>query len=801
MASKAALQAVLALDEVPPEQRALRLEAMSLPPDVKSEAQRLLRVWSDAGDSFLEKPPALMEEATPPGAAGPTLAPSHTAAADATTAPFPSSRTDQTPAPSSDSDGLSGYVKLNMLGEGGMGVVWKARQLATNRVVALKMISASYVGSERIRLRFGREVELAANLEHPFIARIYDSGLARGVCFCAMELVDGVSLTEYARQHQLKPRQRVELMLRVCQGVRYAHEHGVIHRDLKPSNILVCEDGTPKLLDFGVAKVVGEGVAESPLTLSGDVVGTPAYMSPEQARGDAASADTRGDVWGLGAILFELLTDALPFETGDGYVNVLRRVAEEDPRRPRTLRADLDPELEAILLKCLARDPAVRYATAGELADELKRYLDGEPLAARPPTTFYFLKKRVARHKARYAAAAVATVVALAGIVFYVISIRLERDRTRAANIASERDLKLALERNQQANFQRSVALETIHSFITDAQQELHRNLADAKLRESLLGIARTGLERIAAASSESLAPDRQQAAATVVMGDIAAAAGDLSRAKELYADAVGHYKQVRDAPPREPIVARMRLARALLDLGQRDAAAEHYASAGRDLDALLAARSGDTTLIRDRLALLISQGDMAMDAGGHDDALQLYQQALELVGAAPFGSDDRATAQRRIAAAWEVRHLASGDLEDGRRAVREAEAAVTLDRARVAADSQPTVRKEFGLSLLRFARARMRSGAPTAARPAAQEAYDILARHAVQRPDSLPAALDAAEALLSLVGTYDTPPTGLTDAARQLLDNLNGRDAPQSPAIARRLSALRAELGRLAGV
>jgi hypothetical protein len=365
---------------------------------------------------------------------------------------------------------IKGYVKQSIVGEGGMGVVWRAEQVGTRRVVALKTIAGSFAGSTRVQLRFAREIELAASLEHPYIARVYDGGISQGTYYCAMELVDGLPVTRYAAEHDLPRRQRVELMLHVCDGVRFAHENGVIHRDLKPSNVLVRSgDGTPKILDFGLAKLVRDGASEGGLTLSGDVIGTPAYMAPEQARGDSARTDTRGDVWSLGAILFELLIGSPPFDVKGSYVDIVRRVAEEEPRRPRALCPDLDRELEAVLLKCLSRDPAVRYATAGGLAEDIQRYLDGEPVAARPATALYFLRKRVARYRGRFALAAAIVLAAAVGAAAYVISIERERARTWQAKLESDRNAQQSVQRAQQAILQRAEALKTIRAFTVTA--------------------------------------------------------------------------------------------------------------------------------------------------------------------------------------------------------------------------------------------------------------------------------------------------------------------------------------------
>ena len=202
---------------------------------------------------------------------------------------------------------LEDYRIIGPLAVGGMGTVWRAEQLKMHRVVALKLLSPAFYGSKEGRDRFDREIHLTARLEHPNIARVYDSGLRQGVYFYAMELVDGIPLDEYVQNNRLPTRQVLELMRLICSAVQHAHQLGIIHRDLKPGNLLVTADGQPRVLDFGLAKdVEGDGIGDS--TIVGAVAGTPAYMSPEQAAGLAT--DTRTDVYSLGVILYRLLVGA-----------------------------------------------------------------------------------------------------------------------------------------------------------------------------------------------------------------------------------------------------------------------------------------------------------------------------------------------------------------------------------------------------------------------------------------------------------------------------------------------------------
>jgi hypothetical protein len=280
-----------------------------------------------------------------------------------------------------------------------MGTVWRAVQQSTRREVALKLLKDIGFTSGTARIRFEREVELAARLEHPHIARVYDSGVRSGVYFYAMELVDGLPLDVYVAEQHLDTAQILKLVRMIAKAVEHAHQRGVIHRDLKPSNILVTKDGQPHVLDFGLAKAL---LVEKPgmtISLEGDVAGTPAYMSPEQAAGKVDQIDTRSDVYSLGVILYHLLMRTFPHDLSGRQYEVLKRLAEEEPRRPREVSRKIDKELEALLLKTLAHEAEARYASAGDLAKDIANYLSGEPVDAQAPTMAYFLWKRLRKHR------------------------------------------------------------------------------------------------------------------------------------------------------------------------------------------------------------------------------------------------------------------------------------------------------------------------------------------------------------------------------------------------------------------
>ena len=329
---------------------------------------------------------------------------------------------------------IEGYEVREKIGEAGQGQVWRARQLSTGQEVALKFPHATALLSDAARARFEREVELAASLQHPNIARVYDSGLYKGVYWYAMELVEGVHLDRYVEEQHLSQRQILTLMGKVARAVQHAHQHGVIHRDLKPSNVLVTEDGQPHVVDFGLAKAFLEGEAALMFSVEGYVAGTPAYMSPEQASGHVSQVDTRSDVYGLGVILFRLLTGEFPHDHAGGRDALLARIAGDEVRRPRQVGRNIDKELEALLLKALAHDPEARYAAAGDLAADIRNYLTGEPLTARKPTTVYFLRKRLRKYRVPAAIAGGVLALLIGMAVFSYVRVEEERRKVERFN-------------------------------------------------------------------------------------------------------------------------------------------------------------------------------------------------------------------------------------------------------------------------------------------------------------------------------------------------------------------------------
>ncbi len=330
------------------------------------------------------------------------------------------------------------YSIMGVLGQGGMGLVYSARQERPRRTVALKMMRASLFGSSALR-RFEHEAEVLGMLQHPNIAQIYEAGAAEMGAgpqpFIAMELVDGPPINRHAREKQLAHRDIVALIATVCDAVHHAHQRGVIHRDIKPGNILVTRDGAPKVLDFGVSRAVGDDtIAVSMHTRTGQLIGTLAYMSPEQATGGSDEVDVRSDVFALGVVLFELLSGQLPFDVRTKPIPEAARIIHDtEPRRLASLQPRFRGDLDVIVSRALEKDKARRYQSAADLADDLRRYLDGAPIAAKQDSLLYVLKKQVRRHKLVSALIAVIAVVIVGfGVVSALLAVNASSSAQRA---------------------------------------------------------------------------------------------------------------------------------------------------------------------------------------------------------------------------------------------------------------------------------------------------------------------------------------------------------------------------------
>src|SRR5437016_111842 len=301
------------------------------------------------------------------------------------------------------------YELLEEIGRGGQGVVYRARQKSLNRIVALKVIGLAHWATEAHVKRFRLEAEAAASLNHPCIVPIYEVGERDGACYFSMGLVEGGQLDAMLEREPMSIRSAVELIVKLARTVQYAHEHNILHRDIKPGNILLDAKGEPHLTDFGLARLVE---AESTVTRTREVLGTPSYMAPEQAAGETAKLGKATDVYGLGAVLYQLLTGHPPFAGGTTY-ETIRLLLNTEPRQPRVLNRKIDRDLSTICLKCLEKDPKRRYSSALALAEDLERWLKHQPIQARHTGVFTRGKKWVRRNPSIAVMAAMLLVLAV----------------------------------------------------------------------------------------------------------------------------------------------------------------------------------------------------------------------------------------------------------------------------------------------------------------------------------------------------------------------------------------------------
>jgi WD40 repeat protein len=387
---------------------------------------------------------------------------------------------------------LGDYELLEELARGGMGAVFRARQISLKRIVAVKVLLGAQFSNDAARKRFQREAEAAASLSHPNIVSIYEVGEQDGQPYFSMELVEGKNLAEITRDNPVEARQAARWVKTISEAVHYAHAHGVLHRDLKPSNVLVDAEGVPHVTDFGLAKRAEPG---ADLTVTGQVLGTPSYMPPEQADPNIGETTRAGDVYSLGAMLYHLLTGRPPFMAAT-VTKTLRMVAEQEPVQPRILSPGMPMDLETICLKCLEKDSSRRYTTALDLAEDLGCFLNDEPIRARPVGAPGRLL-RWCRRKPALAASlgGVITLMLVLAIGSPIAIFRINRSR----------ELTLAAQQ--------------------DTRQQLYRSLVDqarATVRSGELGQRTRALEAVRQAAAITNAPElRQHAMAALALPDL----------------------------------------------------------------------------------------------------------------------------------------------------------------------------------------------------------------------------------------------------------------------------------------
>lgn len=511
--------------------------------------------------------------------------------------------TPETVLPSEFIPSIEGYTIIRLLGEGGMGSVYEAEQLQPSRRVAIKVLRLGYT-TKALTRRFQLEAEALARLKHPCIAQIYEVGIdqTNAQPYIAMELVEGPTLKEFIESNNLSTRDILGFTSHLCDAVEHAHQRGVIHRDLKPANILVDETGAPKILDFGIARVTEQDVrAVTMNTEIGQIIGTLAYMSPEQASGDPTQIDHRSDIYSLGVILFELLTGQLPHKTDKlQLADALSVVRDHDPTRISSLHTRLRGDVDTIISKALERDPARRYQSAAEFGNDIRRHLADEPVLARPPSRMYQLEKFAKRNKGLVASICIVITLLTVGVVS--LSIALQRE-SLARQSAEE-----SLVRSTAAyEFLDEIFLGLDPKQTEGKDTELLRIMLDRAAER-----ARTGIE-IPIVRAEMLTLIAQTFNAVFAYEEAAIVLRD---AIELYEST---------SPLDEPGMHQTRsvLAASLFKLGQLDEAEQQF-----ELLVAYERETGDLTQLSTTLRQF---SEMMMETGRFDEALELIEEATRV--------------------------------------------------------------------------------------------------------------------------------------------------------------------------
>jgi tetratricopeptide (TPR) repeat protein/tRNA A-37 threonylcarbamoyl transferase component Bud32 len=542
------------------------------------------------------------------------------------------------------------YELLEEINRGAMGVVYKAWQRTLDRLVAIKVLRAGELAEPSDLVRFIDEARAAAAIQHPNIVAIYDSGERDGQLYFAMAYVEGQSLAQMVRENVFKPHDAATCVKTIAETMQAAHDGGVIHRDLKPSNVLVDKKGRPLIADFGLAKHVAN---QSQLTATGVIMGTPSYMSPEQARGDNGAVGVHSDVYAIGAILYELVTGRPPFRAASAMETV-RQVIDNEPPAPRSLSTSVPKDLETIILKCLQKEPSKRYATSQGLADDLDRFLLGKPIQARPTGRVERLWKICKRYPIATAASALA-LLCLAGTATASTAAYLVTSRA----LSSETQAKTAETRAKTVAENRLTETRDVLQYLSDVSAN---KLANSR---HLATVRKEMLEKVLDYHQQFARENHDQPGARHVLSktyfEIAYLSSSLGRpveAEEAYAQAIECTRRlIRDEP--DTSVYRVSLATALgncanvrVSLRNPDGAREMLREAIDQWDLLARAWPGDVNFERGRivhrsvLALLDSKSAKNYEAAIKQfrDVETRYERFLEQFPADRVGQASFAT-------------------------------------------------------------------------------------------------------------------------------------------------------------
>ena len=606
---------------------------------------------------------------------------------------------------------IDGYAQLKELSRGGQGIVYIATQISTRRTVAIKVLLDGVYASSARRARFEREIGLAASLRHPNIVRVYDSGVTSdNRLFLVMEHIEGTPLdaftggahqiagqiegqiagqiagqivgssdptvitdgTERSQQaevstdeptaasttanpHLLQIRTAVRLFSKVCDAVSYAHQHGVIHRDLKPSNILVDQHGEPHIVDFGLAKTApGSPLdpSDTPVvSISGNFMGSAPWASPEQAEGNPNGIDTRSDVYALGVVFYQMLTGAFPYRVSGGLREVLDNIITAEPTRPSAVRRRIDDELDTIVLKCLAKEPARRYQTANELALDMHRYLAGEPIEAKRASAWYTVRRTLRRYQ--FAAAAMA-VILLISVAFAVTTLMLYKKANRAKQAeqqARQHAVQEAVTTTKVREFLESMltsikpenakgrdvglladvlddASERIEHELSDQPEiavSLHSTIGQTYQNLSRYGDAEKHFERAYKLSKKAFGPDDTRTIAALNdLGVLRCAQARLDEAERILRDALERSRRIRGPRNAQTLEIVSNLGVTLRHLNKLDDAESLYR------DAIEAYRQAKHMDDAGALMIVNNLGSLLQQKGDFEQAEKCYHQALD---------------------------------------------------------------------------------------------------------------------------------------------------------------------------
>jgi tetratricopeptide (TPR) repeat protein len=585
-----------ALDVPDPEQQAFLEREYAHDPELRAAVESMVRAYRAAA-SFLEPSGTQRSRMLTAIVGAPTALPSH----------------------------IGRYRIIRLVGEGGMGVVYEAEQDKPRRTVAVKVLRPEFAKGE-LRRRFEQEWQALARLQHPGIAQIHEVGTAQSGFgpqpYFVMELIRGDSLLRYANAHQLNTRQRLALMENICDAVHHAHQRGIVHRDLKPGNICVDQSGHPKVLDFGVSRIMDceDGARQ---TECGQIVGTLAYMSPEQVAGDPRELDARSDVYALGVILFELLSGHLPYELSHRLHEAVPMIQEGVPKTLGSIDRQFRGDVETIVARALEKEKVRRYSSAADMAADIGRFLKDEPIRARPPSLTYQLRKFAQRHRA----AATAAVVVVVALVVGIVASTREAARARRAEQTAIAERNRARAEQQRADREASAAA-AINDFLENdllAQAGASVQARPGRMADPDLKV-RTALDRAASRISGKFAGQ------PLIEASIRHSIGKAYRDLGMYADA---HRQMQRA---------LELERDLLSeehpvvLGTVYDIAEVFADEGKYRDAepllvrVLEARRGVLDEAHPAtLATMNAVAEVYANEGDYARAEPLYRKVLDI--------------------------------------------------------------------------------------------------------------------------------------------------------------------------